>query len=192
MPNDDLELFQQMMDDVKPLAHDVAQLNKPHTITEAQLAKRQAAITLSTQEPDYLSIDCAAMLKPDDIIEYKKAGIQDGVYKKLRLGKYPLQARLDLHRKTLKQARDEVIHFIAQCIKMDLRTVLIVHGRGERSTPQALMKSFVANWLTQIDEVQCAHSAQRFHGGSGAVYLLLKKSKNQKSENRERHQKRLG
>ncbi len=132
------------------------------------------------------------MLKPDDIIEYKKAGIQDGVYKKLRLGKYPLQARLDLHRKTLKQARDEVIHFIAQCIKMDLRTVLIVHGRGERSTPQALMKSFVASWLTQIDEVQCAHSAQRFHGGSGAVYLLLKKSKNQKSENRERHQKRLG
>jgi DNA-nicking Smr family endonuclease len=114
------------------------------------------------------------------------------VYKKLRLGKYPLQARLDLHRKTLKQARDEVIHFIAQCIKMDLRTVLIVHGRGERSTPQALMKSFVASWLTQIDEVQCAHSAQRFHGGSGAVYLLLKKSKNQKSENRERHQKRLG
>ncbi|EKO3557337.1 MULTISPECIES: DNA endonuclease SmrA [Vibrio] len=192
MPNDDLELFQQMMDDVKPLAHDVAQLNKPHTITEAQLAKRQAAITLSTQEPDYLSIDCAAMLKPNDIIEYKKAGIQDGVYKKLRLGKYPLQARLDLHRKTLKQARDEVIHFIAQCIKMDLRTVLIVHGRGERSTPQALMKSFVASWLTQIDEVQCAHSAQRFHGGSGAVYLLLKKSKNQKSENRERHQKRLG
>lgn len=192
MPNDDLELFQQMMDDVKPLAHDVAQLNKPHTITEAQLAKRQAAITLSTQEPDYLSIDCAAMLKPNDIIEYKKAGIQDGVYKKLRLGKYPLQARLDLHRKTLKQARDEVIHFIAQCIKMDLRTVLIVHGRGERSTPQALMKSFVACWLTQIDEVQCAHSAQRFHGGSGAVYLLLKKSKNQKSENRERHQKRLG
>ncbi|WP_217516800.1 DNA endonuclease SmrA [Vibrio metschnikovii] len=192
MPNDDLELFQQMMDDVKPLAHDVAQLNKPHTITEAQLAKRQAAITLSTQEPDSLSIDCAPMLKPDDIIEYKKAGIQDGVYKKLRLGKYPLQARLDLHRKTLKQARDEVIHFIAQCIKMDLRTVLIVHGRGERSTPQALMKSFVASWLTQIDEVQCAHSAQRFHGGSGAVYLLLKKSKNQKSENRERHQKRLG
>lgn len=192
MPNDDLELFQQMMDDVKPLAHDVAQLNKPHTITEAQLAKRQAAITLSTQEPDYLSIDCAAMLKPNDIIEYKKAGIQDGVYKKLRLGKYPLQARLDLHRKTLKQARDEVIHFIAQCIKMDLRTVLIVHGRGERSTPQALMKSFVASWLTQIDEVQCAHSAQRFHGGSGAVYLLLKKSKNQKSENQERHQKRLG
>ncbi len=41
MPNDDLELFQQMMDDVKPLAHDVAQLNKPYTITEAQLAKRQ-------------------------------------------------------------------------------------------------------------------------------------------------------
>ena len=192
MAHEDLELFQKMMGDVKPLTHDVAQLKKDHIATEAQLAKRQAATALSTQEPDSLSVDYAPMLKPDDIIEYKKAGIQDGVYKKLRLGKYPLQARLDLHRKSLKQARDEVIHFIEQCIKMDLRTVLIVHGRGERSTPQALMKSFVASWLAQIDEVQCAHSAQRFHGGSGAIYLLLKKSQNQKSDNRERHQKRLG
>ncbi len=54
------------------------------------------------------------------------------------------------------------------------------------------MKSFVANWLSQIQDVQCAHSAQRFHGGSGAVYILLKKSADKKNENRERHQKRLG
>ncbi|MEL7288186.1 MAG: Smr/MutS family protein [Pseudomonadota bacterium] len=33
------------------------------------------------------------------------------------------------------------------------------------------MKSFVASWLQQIREVQCVHSAQRFHGGSGAVYV---------------------
>ncbi|MCA2447906.1 DNA endonuclease SmrA, partial [Vibrio alginolyticus] len=36
------------------------------------------------------------------------------------------------------------------------------------------------------------HSAQRFHGGSGAVYVLLRKSADKKLENRERHQKRLG
>lgn len=70
--------------------------------------------------------------------------------------------------------------------------LLIVHGRGERSTPPALMKSFVSHWLTQISEVQCAHSAQRLHGGTGAVYVLLRKSAEKKAENRERHQKRLG
>lgn len=106
------------------------------------------------------------MLKPDDMLEFKRDGVQDGVYRKLRLGKYPIQARLDLHRKTLKEARSEVIQFIRQCMAMDIRTLLIVHGRGERSTPPALMKSFVSHWLTQISEVQCAHSAQRLHGGT--------------------------
>ncbi|MBY7852836.1 DNA endonuclease SmrA [Vibrio fluvialis] len=192
MSQDDFDLFQQMMGDVKPIKHDTAELKKNYSVSEAQLAKRQAAVSLSDGDPDYLSIDHAPMIKPDDLIEFKRDGVQDGVYRKLRLGKYPIQARLDLHRKTLKEARDEVVSFLQQCMTMDIRTVMIVHGRGEKSNPPALMKSFVANWLSQIQDVQCAHSAQRFHGGSGAVYILLKKSADKKNENRERHQKRLG
>ncbi|EKO3431407.1 DNA endonuclease SmrA [Vibrio fluvialis] len=192
MSQDDFDLFQQMMGDVNPIKHDTAELKKNYSVSEAQLAKRQAAVSLSDGDPDYLSIDHAPMIKPDDLIEFKRDGVQDGVYRKLRLGKYPIQARLDLHRKTLKEARDEVVSFLKQCMTMDIRTVMIVHGRGEKSNPPALMKSFVANWLSQIQDVQCAHSAQRFHGGSGAVYILLKKSADKKNENRERHQKRLG
>lgn len=192
MSQDDFDLFQQMMGDVKPIKHDTAELKKNYSVSEAQLAKRQAAVSLSDGDPDYLSIDHAPMIKPDDLIEFKRDGVQDGVYRKLRLGKYPIQARLDLHRKTLKEARDEVVSFLKQCMTMDIRTVMIVHGRGEKSNPPALMKSFVANWLSQIQDVQCAHSAQRFHGGSGTVYILLKKSADKKNENRERHQKRLG
>ncbi|WP_070962607.1 DNA endonuclease SmrA [Vibrio sonorensis] len=188
--DDDFELFQQMMGDVKPIQNDTAEHQKQHTVTEAHLAKRQAALWLNEQDPDYLSIDHAPMLKPADIIEFKRDGVQEGVYRKLRLGKYPVQARLDLHRKTLKQARDEVISFLEQCLRMDIRTLVIVHGKGERSNPPALMKSFVAHWLSQIRDVQCAHSAQQFHGGSGAVYVLLRKSSDKRTENRERHQKR--
>ena len=35
-------------------------------------------------------------------LEYKKDGVQDGVFRKLRLGKYPITAKLDLHRRTLR------------------------------------------------------------------------------------------
>ncbi len=192
MSQDDFELFQQMMGDVKPLHNDTAELKKSHQVSQAQLAKREAAIWLSGDNPEHLSIDHAPMIKPDDVIEFKRDGVQDGVYRKFRLGKYPIQARLDLHRKTLKEARDEVVHFLKQCMSMDIRTVVIVHGRGERSNPPALMKSYVAQWLTQINDVQCVHSAQRFHGGTGAVYILLRKSNEKKLENRERHQKRMG
>jgi DNA-nicking Smr family endonuclease len=189
--DDDLDLFQQMMGDVKPIQHDTVELKKSHQVSDAQIAKRQAALWLSEQDPEYLSIDYAPMVKPDDIIEFKRDGVQEGVYRKLRLGKYPLQAKLDLHRRTLKEARDEVIKFLQQCMRMDIRTVIIVHGRGERSNPPALMKSYLANWLMQIKDVQCVHSAQRFHGGSGAVYVMLRKSQEKKLENRERHQKRM-
>ncbi|GMQ45775.1 DNA endonuclease SmrA [Vibrio sp. 10N] len=189
--DDDLDLFQQMMGDVKPIQHDTVELKKSHQVSDAQMAKRQAALWLSEQDPEYLSIDYAPMVKPDDIIEFKRDGVQEGVYRKLRLGKYPLQAKLDLHRRTLKEAREEVIKFLQQCMRMDIRTVIIVHGRGERSNPPALMKSYLANWLTQIKDVQCVHSAQRFHGGSGAVYVMLRKSQEKKLENRERHQKRM-
>ncbi|MEH0687727.1 DNA endonuclease SmrA [Vibrio cholerae] len=190
--DDDFALFQQMMGDVKPIKQDTTQHVKMHQVTQAQLAKREAAMWLSDDAPEYLSIDHAPMLKPEDIIEYKRDGVQDGVFRKLRLGKYPLQARLDLHRKTLKQARDEVLTFLKQCMRMDIRTVLIIHGRGEKSNPPAMMKSYLAKWLSQINDVQCVHSAQRFHGGTGAVYVMLRKSADKKQETRERHQKRLG
>ncbi|MFH0262051.1 DNA endonuclease SmrA [Vibrio barjaei] len=188
--DDDLDLFQQMMGDVKPIHSDTVELKKTHQVSDAHLVKREAALWLSEQDPEYLSIDYAPMIKPDDLIEFKRDGMQEGVYRKLRLGKYPLQAKLDLHRRTLKEARDEVVKFLQQCMRMDIRTVLIVHGRGERSNPPALMKSYLAHWLTQIKDVQCVHSAQRFHGGSGAVYVMLRKSQEKKLENRERHQKR--
>ncbi|MGR5297925.1 DNA endonuclease SmrA [Vibrio mediterranei] len=188
--DDDLDLFQQMMGDVKPIHSDTVELKKTHQVSDAHLAKREAALWLSEQDPEYLSIDYAPMIKPDDLIEFKRDGMQEGVYRKLRLSKYPLQAKLDLHRRTLKEARDEVVKFLQQCMRMDIRTVLIVHGRGERSNPPALMKSYLAHWLTQIKDVQCVHSAQRFHGGSGAVYVMLRKSQEKKLENRERHQKR--
>lgn len=192
MTQDDTALFQALMSDVKPLDNDTAELKKSHVVTEAQLAKRQAAIWLSEDSPEYLSTEQTEMIKPQDMIEFKRDGVQEGVFRKLRLGKYPIQARLDLHRKTIREARDEVLAFLRQCLQLDIRTVLIVHGRGERSNPPALMKSYVATWLTQIQEVQCAHSAQRFHGGTGAVYVLLRKSSEKKLENRERHQKRMG
>ncbi|MEL0611372.1 DNA endonuclease SmrA, partial [Vibrio echinoideorum] len=50
--------------------------------------------------------------------------------------------------------------------------------------------SYEANWLTHINDVQCVLSAQQFHGGTGAVYVMLRNSNEKKLENRERHQKR--
>ena len=68
--DDDFELFQQMMGDVKPITQDTAEHKKVHQVTEAQLAKREAAIWLTEDDPEYLSLDHAEMLSLN-VMAYK-------------------------------------------------------------------------------------------------------------------------
>ncbi len=176
------------MSDVAPIEQDtVEDLTGPHQPTDAQLARQQAAQKLAQSAPEYLSLDYATMVKPEDVMAYKRDGVQEGVFRKLRLGKYDINARLDLHKMSLEKARDEILRFLKQCQRMDVRTVIIVHGKGERSNPPAMMKSYVCQWLQQISDVLCFHSALRHQGGSGALYVMLKKSQDKKLETRERH-----
>ncbi|WP_087019324.1 DNA endonuclease SmrA [Thaumasiovibrio subtropicus] len=190
--HDDLDLFRSMMADITPLEQDQVQQQKKHQTTDAHRERQKAAQSLAESNTDYLSLDYANMVKPDDFLAFKRDGVQEGVFRKMRLGKYEIQARLDLHRKTLKQAREDVLQFLKECQRVDIRQVLIVHGKGEKSNPPAMMKSYLSTWLEQLSDVMCYHSAQRFHGGTGALYVSIKKSAEKKLENRERHQKRLG
>lgn len=69
--DNDFELFQQMMGDVKPINQDTAEHKKVHQVTDAHIAKREAAIWLTEDDPEYLSLDHAEMLKPDDFVEFQ-------------------------------------------------------------------------------------------------------------------------
>lgn len=128
------------------------------------------------------------MLGPNDLLEYKRDGIQHGVYKNLRLGKYSIEARLDLHHHSVEEARKEVFRFVRDCMQYGLRTVLIAHGKGERNPEKfAVLKSYLNKWLPDLPEVMAFHSALKQHGGTGAVYVLLRKNEEDKQLNRERH-----
>lgn len=128
------------------------------------------------------------LLNPADPMEWKRDGVQDGVYRNLRLGKYSADARLDLLNRSLAEAVDEVPSFIKQCYTLGLRTVVINHGRGKHNrAPQSVMRSCLMLWLPKIDEVLAFHSCQPQHGGLAAIYLLLRKNEQQRLENIERH-----
>ena len=129
-------------------------------------------------------------MDPWSVVEFKRPGVQHGVFRKLKQGRYAQDARLDLHRLTVAQARKELYGFIEEARALSLRTVVVVHGKG-RADPTApvqgsVLKACVDRWLRQLDAVQAFHSAQPPHGGTGAVYVLLAKSEQAKRENRER------
>lgn len=189
---DDMFAFMEEMKDVSPLTKKTkADIQKTHQVTPGQEIRKAAAEDTFT-DPNFLSLLNPKMVKPHDFLIWKRDGIQEGVFKKLRLGKYDIEARLDLHHKTAREARDSVFQFINDCREHELRTVLIAHGRGEKSNPPAILKSYLYTWLPQMEAVLAFHSALKIHGGSGALYVLLRKSEREKLENRERHAKRSG
>jgi DNA-nicking Smr family endonuclease len=185
---DDFSEFKDAIGDVTPLKTEArVSLNKTQRDNVAIALRRQAAIAETQSDTNHLSDTHVHMVKPHDIIEYKKDGLQEGVYRKFRLGKYEQDARLDLHRKTVQQAREDVYRFIADAMKYDLRTLIILHGKGESEATPALLKSWTNKWLREFDDVIAFHSAQQRHGGTGAVYVMLRKSERKKQETREKH-----
>lgn len=186
--------FRAFIGDVKPLpkrnrADTGFQRQRP---SEAQLARRESAEE-QLDERNFLSDDFVDLLPPFDPIEYRREGIQQGVVDKLKHGGYSVQAQLHLLRRPLAECRRMLFPFIQDAYSHDLRSVLIVHGRGrELDSPANVLRSYLAKWLCQFEEVQAYVSAQPSEGGLGATWVMLRKSDRAKANNRERQQKRRG
>lgn len=190
--DNDTNLFQQEMQGVKPLtAKEKVELRRGDINKVSAAARRQAAVTEAmVQDPNPLRSSDVRRVGPHDVLGFKRPGIQDGVFRKLRLGKYESEARLDLHRRTIEEARREVFRFVHECMEHDIRSVLILPGKGDRNiNDPAVLKSFLVHWLEELDEVQAFHTAQPHHGGSGAFYVLLRKSERKKQQAREQFSK---
>jgi len=165
-------------DVVEPLnGKGAAYVPKSAEVTPGVLARRKAAQLEMQADGNFLDpetvIPQVAALDP---LAFSRPGVQHGVYKNLRLGKYEIQSRLDLHRHNVEQARKALWGFVDDCQKHGVRCALITHGKGEGRERPAVLKSCVNHWLKQFDEVLAFHSAQKIHGGMGATYVLIKKS----------------
>ncbi|MEM9101906.1 MAG: DNA endonuclease SmrA [Pseudomonadota bacterium] len=184
--DEESKLFSAEFGDIKPIPQDkVTQAAKPESPLNRQL--RQEAATHFKVDKNYLVTGAIEPVLPNDILKYKISGLQEGVFRKFRLGHYPIEAKLDLHRRTVDESRKDLYAFLQQCIKMQLRTILITHGKGEKSTPPSILKSHVNHWLRQVPQVHAFHSAVPRHGGTGSVYVLLAKSIEKRLENREKY-----
>ncbi len=157
-------------------------------LTPGHIERQRAALALKATDTNPLTSDSVDPLTSHDVISWFRPGVQHGVFKKLRQGQYAIEARLDLHRFTVDEARREVFGFVGDCCRYGVRTVLILHGKGERNPDGiAQIKSYLAKWLPELTEVLAVCSAQKRHGGTGAVYVLVRKSEHEKQRNREAH-----
>jgi DNA-nicking Smr family endonuclease len=169
---EDTELFRQAMQGITPLKPANRVKSRPTPVKvrrprENDDAERQQRFTqgLFTEVcPDHLHFE-------------RPGGAQKTLLKKLRNGKLAIDSTLDLHGLTVEQASEQLSAFLEECRHLGNRTVIIVHGKGFRSQSKAVIKPMVNRWLRQAEEVLAFCSAQPKDGGTGAVYVLLRKTR---------------
>lgn len=187
MNPDEKTLFLDAMGDVMPLK------------SGADVHWQKSQTPRSRRRSDELQLDNFLTTGLLDIVPlsepllFRRDGLQTGVLDKLRKGKYGREASLNLLRQPVEQCRKMLYAFILQARRDGLRNLLIVHGRARDDNAHAnVVRSYLARWLPEFEEVQAFAEAQPQHGGSGACYVSLRKSALAKLDNRERHAARRG
>ena len=106
------------------------------------------------------------------------AGVDRATAERLRRGQRDIEARLDLHGMTQAEAHRALQGFVMGSRTAGRRCVLVITGHGRMSG--GILKSAVPRWLHEPDlrrHVLAIAPARPQHGGSGALYLLLRKER---------------
>ncbi|NIN33734.1 MAG: Smr/MutS family protein [Gammaproteobacteria bacterium] len=111
-----------------------------------------------------------------DFLSFKKPGIQNRVLSKLRRGQFAMEGFLDLHGMTTNEAYRALEYFLGESVTQKRQHVLIIHGKGRGSgTGKPIIKNRVFGWLRQYPDVLAFCSARQNDGGTGALYVMLRK-----------------
>lgn len=171
---DDKQLFRELMGDVQPLIHDKVEpvRKRPRPIPRKhEEDERQVLIDMMSDEMDIDEVDAGEELL------FVRPGIQHKSFRKLRLGHFSTESELDLHGMSVEMARITLARYLLECQERERRCIRIIHGKGLGSATHRgpVLKNMVNKWLRQRKEVLAFCSALPRDGGTGAVYVLLKR-----------------
>ena len=171
----DRELFRQAVGPVRPVRSDRVGQRPPPPAPRPRAREQDDRAVL-----DALLSDAGS---PEDLetgeeLLYARPGLQRSVMRKLRRGQYAVTAECDLHGHTVPEARQALARFLRDATVRGHRCVRIVHGKGHRSRQRMpVLKRKVGGWLRQRDEVLAYASARPGDGGTGALYVLLRRAR---------------
>ena len=175
MSDDDADLFRRALSDAKPIKSDARVL--PPVLKPSPRARFARA-----DEADALAESLLADHNATDdgnagILRFHRPEVGRRTMRKLARGHFSIQAEIDLHGMTVAEAKPRLAEFITDCARDSRLCVRVVHGKGLGSGQRGpVLKHRVNRWLRQWDTVLAYVSARQVDGGTGAVYVLLKKS----------------
>lgn len=165
LPEEDMALWRQVADTAKPLPGKKPQKDKaPEPAAAPPPAKPRAR----PAEP---------VASGPELAPGARADVDKRTADRLKRGKLPIEARLDLHGMTQEAAHGELAGFLARTQAAGKRCVLVITGKGAGREGGVLRRQ-LPQWLNQPANrarIVAFCSAQPRDGGHGAVYVLLKR-----------------
>ena len=169
----DIELFRQTVGPVRRLRLNQAPMDRPRPKPIPKQTYLQAQETIR----DMLSAPYdSTEIETGEELLFVRSNFSGNLLRKLRRGQFAVEARLDLHGMTVSVAKEALADFVRDCRKTRRRCVLIIHGKGNGSPQgQPILKGRLSIWLQQRGDILAFCSARLIDGGTGAVYVLLKR-----------------
>lgn len=170
--NDDRRLFREAIKGARLLKQDRrSPATRRHKPIPKQRQRDEQEVLASLLSDEYLPD-----VETGEELLYARPGVQQRVLRKFRRGQYAIEAELDLHGRTAAEARELVGTFLRQMQAGGKRCVRIIHGKGLSSAGKMpVLKVKVNHWLRQTGDVLAFCSARPQDGGTGAVYVLLRR-----------------
>lgn len=166
--DDALELFEEAMRDVQPLAR-----------AGGPLPRRPRRPRPPARHP-------GSRPRPAGGFDVRRTGghlegiasdVEREILQRLRRGEVEPELRVDLHGFPEAEARGELRDTVRRARLAGLRSVLVIHGRGLRSPAGPVLKEALPRWLTEpplAAWVQAFASAPGHLGGTGATLVLVR------------------
>lgn len=177
LSEEDKKAFQEAMQGVTRLRSPKTRVDLNAEKKPESMAKRKESVNIRIKPIPALSDFVAEQLTSEAILSYHALIVPHRRFNELKNGKIAYESRLDLHRKTVEEARMALCQFIEKSQQSKQSCVLIIHGKGHNTGDYPVLKNVVAVWLKQLPEVIAYHSALPRHGGAGALYVLLSSNK---------------
>jgi DNA-nicking Smr family endonuclease len=96
--------------------------------------------------------------------------------KRRRLRNKKPEAELDIHNHTREEARQALEGFFEESKVKGLEKVLVIHGKGNHSTGEAVLKRVVMDFIEHCSFAGESGRGKAAAGGEGATWVLLKET----------------
>jgi len=171
--DEDSALFRRSVGEVKRVRADRVAEQTPPPPPAARFRRQDEADVLRDSLEGEID---PSELETGDELAFRRPVVRPSDFKRLRRGHFSVASEIDLHGLNATQARVALAEFLYEATTRRLRCVRVIHGKGLRSGPNGpVIKRRIGRWLRQRDEVLAYASARIMDGGTGAIYVLLRK-----------------